>query len=244
LPADYLINVDSELNRHYTDCFGGPDAAHSSFSRLQKGINFAMTSFLSTGGIRGSERARKSFQPRSFNMGLSKKAFLSTGGFGNIHPGEDPDLVLRLHKKGFKTQFIEKAYVYHKRRISWSKFAKQVYKFGKVRPILNQWHPHSRKLVFWLPTLFLLGFLTAITVALVGFPWLLYLYGFYFILIFITALTVERDLLTSTYSVIGVFIQLICYGYGFLISTLLLIFSGKEPKALFPELFFENAKKL
>ena len=92
-------------------------------------------------------------------MGISKKAFEATHGFGNIHPGEDPDLSIRLTKLGFKTALIEKAFVYHKRRISWSKFYKQVHKFGSVRPILNAWHPETIKLTYWFPSIFCLGLL-------------------------------------------------------------------------------------
>jgi hypothetical protein len=47
-----------------------------------------MTSFLTTGGIRGGSEKIGKFQPRSFNMGLSRKAFDASKGFGNIHPGE------------------------------------------------------------------------------------------------------------------------------------------------------------
>ena len=165
LPSNYLIEVDAFLSKTYYDCFGGPDAAHDSFTNLQKAINFAMTSFITTGGIRGGKQQVEDFQPRSFNMGLSKKAFLDTGGFGTIHPGEDPDLSLRLLKKGYKTTLIRNAFVFHKRRISWSKFYKQVNKFGKVRPILNQWHPESKSLVYWFPTLFVCGQLGAFVFA-------------------------------------------------------------------------------
>lgn len=96
-----------------------------------------MTSFFTTGGIRGSKKSVNKFQPRSFNMGISKEAFLATGGYGKIHPGEDPDLTIRLWETGYETALIEDAFVYHKRRISWEKFYKQVNKFGQTRPILN-----------------------------------------------------------------------------------------------------------
>ena len=125
LPKKYLKEVLEDLNKNYADCFGGPDTAHDSFTNTQKSINFAMTSFISTGGIRGKKSSVNKFQPRSFNMGISKKAFEVTNGFGNIHPGEDPDLSIRLINLGFKTKLIEGAYVYHKRRISWKKFYNQ-----------------------------------------------------------------------------------------------------------------------
>ena len=130
LPEDYLSSVENALTARYTDFFGGPDAAHEDFTTLQKAINYAMTSFLTTGGIRGRKKATTNFEPRSFNMGISKEAFEASKGFGNIHPGEDPDLSIRLWQMGYTSQLIPEAYVFHKRRISWSKFYMQVKKFG------------------------------------------------------------------------------------------------------------------
>ena len=106
--SSYLSEVDKALKENYVDCFGGPDAALDSFSNIQKAINFAMTSFLTTGGISGGSEKINKFQPRSFNMGLSRKAFEASNGFGNIHPGEDPDLSIRLWNLGFETKLFPK----------------------------------------------------------------------------------------------------------------------------------------
>ncbi|WP_179320226.1 glycosyltransferase [Winogradskyella helgolandensis] len=238
LPPHYLNEVQQFLEASYYDCFGGPDAAHSSFSNLQKAINFAMTSFITTGGIRGGKQQVENFQPRSFNMGLSKKAFLASGGFGKIHPGEDPDLSLRLHEFGFKTTLIESAFVYHKRRVSWSKFYKQVYKFGMVRPILNQWHPNSKSIVYWFPTLFSLGFIVSIVLATFQINLVLYGYAFYFTLAFVLALILNRSLSVALQAVFAIITQFFGYGYGFLKSTFNLVILGRDPKEAFPELFF------
>ena len=238
LPPNYISEVDKFLNTNYYDCFGGPDAAHKSFSNLQKAINFAMTSFITTGGIRGGKQQIEDFQPRSFNMGLSKNAFEDSGGFGKIHPGEDPDLSLRLKQLGYKTTLIEKAFVYHKRRISWSKFYQQVHKFGLVRPILNQWHPHSKSLVYWFPTLFVLGLLLAIALVAFGINLPLYAYLFYFALAYVLALVATQSMTVALQSVFAIIIQFFGYGYGFLKSTFQLLILKKKPKEAFPNLFF------
>lgn len=238
LPSNYLIEVKKFLAKSYYDCFGGPDAAHVSFTSLQKAINFAMTSFITTGGIRGGKQQVEDFQPRSFNMGISKKAFMASGGFGKIHPGEDPDLSLRLHKLGFKTTLIKNAYVYHKRRISWSKFYKQVYKFGMVRPILNQWHPKSKSLVYWFPTLFSLGFIFSVVLLLFNIKLPLYLYTFYFCLVFILALISNKSLTVALQALVAIAVQFFGYGYGFIKSTFNLVVLGKKPEDTFPQLFF------
>ncbi|WP_045474908.1 glycosyltransferase [Winogradskyella sp. PG-2] len=238
LPNNYLTAVKSFLDYSYYDCFGGPDAAHPSFTNLQKAINFAMTSFITTGGIRGGNQQLEGFQPRSFNMGLSKKAFLASGGFGKIHPGEDPDLSLRLNQLGFKTTLIQKAYVYHKRRISWSRFYKQVHKFGLVRPILNQWHPKSKSLVYWFPTVFSIGLVTSIFLSLFNVLLPLYFYGLYFLLAFILALFSSINVLVAFQAIFAIVVQFFGYGYGFIKSTYNLVILGKNPKEAFPELFF------
>lgn len=239
LPPDYLINVNTALNEKYYDCFGGPDAAHSSFTDLQKAINFAMTSFLTTGGIRGGNENIENFQPRSFNMGLSKKAFEDTKGFGKIHPGEDPDLSLRLHKLGYKTTLIKTAHVFHKRRISWSKFYKQVNKFGMVRPILNSWHPKSKSIVYWFPTVFSLGLVTALLLLVFKIKIALYCYAIYFGIAFITSAITNKSVAIAFQSLLAINIQFFGYGYGFLKSTLKLMLSNKKPELLFPKLFFK-----
>ncbi|RIA10004.1 cellulose synthase/poly-beta-1,6-N-acetylglucosamine synthase-like glycosyltransferase [Flavobacteriaceae bacterium MAR_2010_72] len=242
LPKSYLKVVKNHLKDKYTDCYGGPDAAHESFTRLQKAINFAMTSFMTTGGIRGGKNSVDKFQPRSFNMGLSKEAFEKSGGFGRIHPGEDPDLSIRLNDLGYKSQLIENAFVYHKRRISWSKFHAQVYKFGMVRPILNSWHPKTKRLTYWFPALFSLGLIFALFLSAFGYVWLLQIFGMYLLLTFVVAWIVSRDLVVGILSIIAVLIQFFGYGYGFLKSTLAIKLLGKQPEQQFPNLFFKHVE--
>ena len=239
LPPGYLTEVRRFLTKSYYDCFGGPDAALDSFTSLQKAINFAMTSFITTGGIRGGKQQVEDFQPRSFNMGLSKKAFLVSGGFGKIHPGEDPDLSLRLHKLGFKTTLIKNAFVYHKRRVSWSKFYNQVYKFGMVRPILNQWHPSSKSLVYWFPTLFSFGLIASIVLVFFNIKLPIYLYLLYFISAFVLALISNKNIIVAFQALIAILVQFFGYGYGFLKSVFSIVVLGKKPEKIFPHLFFK-----
>ncbi len=240
LPENYLNEVEKSLNKSYVDCFGGPDAAHESFTNLQKAINFSMTSFITTGGIRGNKKSVDTFQPRSFNMGISKTAFIASKGFGQIHPGEDPDLSIRLWNLGFKTKLISEAFVYHKRRISWSKFYKQVNKFGLVRPILNTWHPSTKKVTYWFPTLFCLGFLVAIALFFINIKWVFLPYILYFVIAFFTALFATKKLSISFFALVAIGIQFCGYGYGFLKSTFVITILGKDPEAYFPELFFKQ----
>lgn len=239
IPKDYLSEVAKELTTNYVDCYGGSDAALDSFSDIQKAINFAMTSFLTTGGIRGGSEKLNKFQPRSFNMGISKKAFKASNGFGNIHPGEDPDLSIRLWELGFETMLFPKAFVYHKRRIDWDKFSIQVNKFGKARPILNLWYPEYSKLTFLFPTFFMIGIYFSIIFLAFGyiFPTLSYL--FYFLLIFLTATIQNQSFNIGFLSIIAVSKQFFGYGRGFLESYIKINLLKQKPEVAFPELFFK-----
>ena len=240
LPENYLQEVDKFLQQDYCDCFGGPDASHPSFSRIQKAIDYSMTSFLTTGGIRGKKSAVNDFQPRSFNMGISKKAFEASGGFGKIHPGEDPDLSLRLKKMGYKLCLIPDAVVFHKRRIDWSKFYTQVQKFGMVRPILNKWHPGSGKITYWFPAVFSLGFLFAILLLKLGIWWLFLLYVLYFVIIAIDAAIKNKSLGIGFLAVYATLVQFFGYGYGFMKSLWHIHILKQDPEHEFPNLFFKN----
>ncbi len=240
LPENYLSEVEKSLTANYVDCFGGPDAAHESFNDLQKAINFSMTSFITTGGIRGNKKSVDKFQPRSFNMGISKAAFEASNGFGRIHPGEDPDLSIRLWDLGFKTTLIPEAFVYHKRRISWSKFYKQVNKFGLVRPILNKWHPSTKKMTYWFPTLFCIGFIISVFLFLFNIKWPIMAYILYFVIAFAMAIFFTKKIKISILVLMAIAIQFFGYGYGFLKSTFVINVLAKDAKVYFPELFFKS----
>lgn len=242
LPKDYLSQVKKSLEEDYVDCFGGVDDANSDFSDIQKAINFAMTSVLTTGGIRGASEKLTKFQPRSFNMGISKKAFEISQGFGNIHPGEDPDLSIRLWELGFETRLFKNVKVFHKRRISWNKFFIQVNKFGKARVILNNWHPKYIKLTFFFPSLFLIGFVFSVVLAVWGVGFFFKLYVLYFLVCLILSTIQNKSLKIGLLSVYAVGIQFYGYGIGFLEAFYKINILNQEPEKALPEMFFSNPK--
>ncbi len=243
LPPAYLEEVSRFLARTPLDCFGGADDAHPSFNAMQQAISYTMTSMLTTGGLRGKRASSGKFQPRSFNMGLSRAAFEASGGFGNIHPGEDPDLSLRLKALGFSIGFIPGATVYHKRRIDFRSFYRQVHKFGLTRPILNRWHPGSARITYWFPALFIAGLLLAILLPLIyGHPlaWVAPgVYGLYLAAVAIGCGLKTGRLKAALLAPVALLVQYTGYGLGFLKSTFLLTFSKKKPEALMPGLFFK-----
>ena len=221
LPPQYLSEVKKALEINFTHAFGGPDAAHKSFTPLQKAINYAMTSILTTGGIRGKNQAVVEFQPRSFNFGLSKIAFEKTQGFSKMKNGEDIDLTFRLWKNGFDTQLLDKAFVYHKRRSSLQEFFTQTYGFGSTRPILNKKYPETAKLFYWFPSLFIIGFDSSIIAALFDYPHAFCLFLVYLLFIFLDALIQNRNLKVALLSIVAVYTQFAGYGLGYLKAQLL-----------------------
>ncbi|GGF77256.1 glycosyltransferase [Wenyingzhuangia marina] len=218
VPANYLKRVKKALQANYTDAFGGPDAAHPTFTPMQKAINFSMTSMMTTGGIRGKKKGVGKFQPRSFNLGISRKAFEKTGGFSSMKIGEDIDLSFRLWEHGFETQLIEKAFVYHKRRTSIEAFYKQTFKFGSARPVLNKKYPGTAKITYWFPSVFITGFILSSLLFMMGSWELITLYYLYFMLLFMSSLIVNKNITVAFLSIITTLVQMTGYGFGFLKS--------------------------
>lgn len=214
IPPHYLEAVDFTLDENYTDSFGGADAAHDSFTNLQKAINYSMTSFLTTGGIRGSKKSVDKFQPRSFNFGLSKNAFRVTNGFSTMKIGEDIDLTFRLWENNFHTQFIEKAFVYHKRRTSLKQFFRQTFQFGNTRPFLNRKYPDTAKITYWFPTLFMLFLLASLL--FIGFKLPAGLFAIYFAALFLDSFIKNKKISVAALSIVTTLIQFTGYGLGFL----------------------------
>ncbi|UYW01854.1 glycosyltransferase [Flavobacterium agricola] len=239
IPEQYLAEVDAYLSQNFVHCFGGPDAAHNSFSDIQKAINHTMTSFLTTGGVRGGSEKIDKFQPRSFNMGISRQAFVATQGFGKVHPGEDPDLSIRLWNLGYDTALISNAYVYHKRRIDFKKFYKQVNKFGKARPILNFWYPKYKKLTYWFPVCYVFQFLLSLILTLLGVKLFLYINIFYLFLIAFQATISYKSLKIGFLTVLTTLIQFTGYALGFIKAYFKIFILKIEPKKALPDMFFK-----
>lgn len=216
IPPHYLAAVDYALGKNYTDSFGGADAADDSFTTIQKAINYSMTSFLTTGGIRGSKNAIDKFQPRSFNFGISRLAYSVTGGFSHMITGEDIDLTFRLWENNFHTQFIEDAFVYHKRRTSLKQFFRQTFRFGKARPLLNRKYPDTAKITYWFPILFVLFFVGSFVFLFLGYNFPIGLIGIYFTALFVDSFIKNKKISVAALSILTTLIQFMGYGLGFL----------------------------
>ena len=237
LPNDYLQRVERALKNNYTDGFGGADKAHVSFSDWQKAINYSMTSYLTTGGIRGSDKMRNKFQLRSFNMGISKKAFLKIKGFSKQRYGEDIDLTYRLWEAKYTTQFVDSAFVYHKRKATWKQFFNQTFNFGAARPILNAKYPDTSKITFWFPSFFILG--TILSILGWGFnsQILAIIFSSYFLVIYIDSLIKYKNPIVALLTIFTTITQFFGYGLGFIRSLFRIKILKKTAEEAFPEMF-------
>ena len=223
LPEGYLQAVDHELAATPCDAFGGPDRAHASFSKMQKAINYAMTSFFTTGGIRGGKKKMDKFYPRSFNMGVRRTVYHALGGFSAMRFGEDIDFSTRLIRSGHVSRLFQSAWVWHKRRTDLRKFFKQVHNSGIARIHLTKRHPGTLKAVHMLPAVFTMGcallVVLAVAAALLGCPhwWALLLpFVLFALIIGVDATRSERSVGVGWRAVAAAYVQLTGYGSGFL----------------------------
>lgn len=229
IPPDYFATVTEALERNPLDCFGGPDAAHESFTDVQKAINYSMTSFLTTGGIRGGKIKLEKFVPRTFNMGFSRKVYDKVGGFREMF-SEDIDMSTRIRLAGFSIGLIPDAKVWHKRRVDFKKFFRQVYVFGMSRVTLKLLYPDSLKVVHLLPAVFVIGSVGLILLGIfVSWWWLLPLLV-YFAAIFVCAFISTKSLKIATLALPASIIQLSGYGIGFIkaFSTKIILRKGRN----------------
>lgn len=228
VPQGYFEAIEAFLATHPVDAFGGPDRAHESFTDVQKAINYSMTSFFTTGGIRGGKTKLDTFYPRSFNMGIRREVYEQLGGFRAMRFGEDIDFSYRIVEAGYTTALIPDAFVYHKRRTDFCKFFRQVHNSGIARINLSILHPGTLKLVHTLPALF--------TLAVIPFMGLMPLYA---LLVFIDAALQNRSAKIGALSVVAAFTQLIGYGTGFIIAAIRRYVLKQENKDAFTANFYK-----
>ena len=227
IPPDYFEKLANSLDSDPVDCYGGPDAAHQSFSSTQKAINFAMTSFLTTGGIRGGKHSMEKFTPRTFNMGFSRRVYDKVGGFREMF-SEDIDMSKRVAGADFRTKLIREVPVYHKRRIDLAKFFRQVHVFGMSRITLKLLYPRSLKAVHVLPALFVIGLAVLIAMSIVVSHWFLAPIAALVAMIFVSALISTKSFVVAVKAVPASFIQLIGYGTGFIRAFFSKIILGRR----------------
>ncbi len=217
IPPGYFTALKRCLTANPVDCFGGPDAASADFNNTQKAISFAMTSFLTTGGIRGGKVQLEKFVPRSFNMGYSRKVWEAVGGFREMF-SEDIDMSMRIRQAGFSIALFRDAFVYHKRRNTLRSFARQTHVFGMSRITLKLLYPSSLKLVHTLPAVFTVGCVALVALAVLWRWWAILPIVLYAAMLWVAALMSTRNVVAATLAVPASFIQLCSYGSGFLKS--------------------------
>ena len=257
LPEGYLAEVEKELQREPADAFGGPDRAHESFTDTQKAISYSMTSFFTTGGIRGGKKKLDKFYPRSFNMGIRRDVYKQLGGFSKMRFGEDIDFSYRIVQNGCRCRLFPEAWVWHKRRTDFRKFFRQVYNSGIARVNLMKRHPGTLKAVHLLPTVFTVGTIALVLLSAIGrvlmeyggedsihryywlcaAPWLPII--LFCLVIFIDASIRNKSVKIGALSVAASFVQLFGYGCGFLTAWWKRCVRGKDEFHAFEKNFYK-----
>jgi len=218
LPEGYLEAVEKSLASSTSiAAWGGPDAAHPSFTPVQKAISYSMTSFFTTGGIRGGKAKLDKFYPRSFNMGIRRDVYLKLEGFTKMRFGEDIDFSYRIVEAGYMPRLFPEAWVWHKRRTDFRKFFRQVYNSGIARINLEKRHPGTMKLVHLLPTVFTLGVIGLLLITFI-FTYACVPIILYSAIIFIDSSIKNKSLWVGLLSIPAAFVQLMGYGFGFIES--------------------------
>ncbi len=228
IPENYFNIVSKEIAENNIKAWGGPDRDHESFSNLQKAINYSMTSVFTTGGIRGGKKKIGKYHPRSFNMGIAREIFKATGGFPTVvQPGEDIIFSINIQKSGYPAHLIHDAFVYHKRKISIKKYFRQISSFGFVRYPISLLFPETFSPVFLLPSVYTLGFVFLILMAIFVHPSFILPLVLHYLLIFIDAAIKTKKFNIAALSIVTSFIQFCAYGSGFIKSVATRMFNGK-----------------
>lgn len=256
LPDGYLQAVEAELQREPADAFGGPDCAHDSFTDTQKAISYSMTSFFTTGGIRGGKKKMDKFYPRSFNMGIRRDVYMKLGGFSKMRFGEDIDFSIRIFNAGCSCRLFPEAWVWHKRRTDMRKFFRQVYNSGIARINLEKRHPGSMKLVHLLPMVFTVGVILLFLTACFGrimmvygnpedfYSWYWLVVGalspilLYSLLLFADSAIKNKSTHIGFISIGAAFVQLSGYGFGFIEAWWKRCVLGKDEFQAFEKNFY------
>ncbi len=238
LPTGYMQAMTDELDREDADAFGGPDRSHPSFTSVQKAISYSMTSFFTTGGIRGGKKKLDKFYPRSFNMGIRKSVYQKLGGFSKMRFGEDIDFSIRIFKGGYRCRLFPEAWVWHKRRTDFRKFFRQVYNSGIARINLYKKYPESLKLVHMLPTVFTLGTAMCIIGTVLSIATLIPLL-LYSIIIAIDSSLRNKSLKVGLLSIPAAFVQLTGYGTGFINAWWKRCVMGRDEFSAFNKTFYK-----
>lgn len=247
LPEGYLSAIEAELQSDPCDAFGGPDASHPSFTPVQKAISYSMTSFFTTGGIRGGKKKMDKFFPRSFNMGMKRSVYNSLNGFARMRFGEDVDFSYRIVEAGHSCRLFPEAWVWHKRRTDFRKFFKQVFNSGIARINLEKRHPGTMKLVHMLPMLFTVGVCSCIALAYIllvaTFSSIALLplipLALYALLLLIDSTLQNRSLWVGILSIPAAYVQLMGYGFGFLKAWWLRCVLGQDEFTAFEKNFYD-----
>jgi cellulose synthase/poly-beta-1,6-N-acetylglucosamine synthase-like glycosyltransferase len=238
--------VDKDWIRNIVDCFnsgkkvgmvGGPYLTPEDAHFIDKCIWYAYCSVLGSGGM-NSPRTRRTSQsiylPSGCNMAIRREVLDVVGPFldNTLVGSEDLDIGCRIVKAGYEVVYSPKVRVWHKGADSFGKFFRQIYSYGKARPMIESTHKELSSSTTLLPSLFLIGLIILSVLSLYATLFLqillLVLSTYMGVLLIISAFVAWRekkvDYLLGV--LVAIIIQHMAYGLGY-ISGILRRLRGK-----------------
>ncbi len=226
---DWLTIAEKTILIKKVAVIGGPAITPENDSVSQKASGLFFETLFGGGGLSYRYRpAKDSFYVDDFpsvNFIISKKAFFDVGGFDNeFWPGEDTKLCRDLINKGYKIWYENNLIVYHHRRKLMLPHLKQVGNYGKHRGYFARKFPeNSRKLTYFVPSIFLLGNLLLLALSLMSKIFLFLWVGL--LLIYFAIITVDVFFRTDNFrigvlTIVTIFLSHLTYGAKFIMGLL------------------------
>jgi len=246
VPDSWLKEIDNALNKSQADACGGPDTFRDDFPPILKAINYSMTSFLTTGGLRGKKGKKLAkFYPRSFNMGISRRLADKIGGFGSLRHGQDIEFSNRIIKSGAEVVYVPDAPVYHKRRTNIRRFYKQVFNWGVARinlytidkSMLEPLHAAPAMITIFTILISILALLVSPIRTLFWIGCILYIAMLLFSMI--DSIRIYKSLKPALYLPFIMPAQIFGYGFGFIYNFVRRIIFQKKETAGFKKHYYK-----
>lgn len=221
---DWLKNAVAHFDDPSVGAVGGPAVTAENDGVLRQASGKVYESFLCSGGYTYRYVPGKLMDAEdlpSVNLIVRKDVFAQVGGYdSNFYPGEDTKLCLDIIKAaGKRIIYDPDVLVYHHRRKLFKEHLKQSNNYALHRGYFAKVLPDtSRKFVYFVPSLFVLGLAAGPVLALL-LPPLWYLYSAVLLLYFalLVASTIYlKDIRVWLLAIAGVFLTHVGYGIGFI----------------------------
>ncbi|VVB91632.1 Glycosyltransferase AglI [uncultured archaeon] len=167
MDPNWLDNTMKYFGDKSVGIVGGPNLTPKNSTFLSKCFGFAMSSYfgaasMSTRYDKKSLNRNATEQNLIFNNMFVKNEIFKKGMYLNeaLFPNEENEFINRVSKQNYKMIYASDVSVYHPRKSTFKGFVKQVFGYGAGRAHQTKIQPDSFKILYLIPTLFVLGILS------------------------------------------------------------------------------------